>query len=856
MTTSAAEQTASRVFVSYSHDSRVHEDRVLALADRLREDGIDAVLDQYDTAPPDGWPMWMDREIQKADFVALVCTDVYRRRVEGREEPLKGRGVLWEAKLIYNHLYQTDTAVQRFIPILMEGESPSCMPWPVRGLSYYSIDTPEGYESLYRHLTRQPRHERPVLGSVKALPAISPNSYPASLDFSTEAPPTTNLSRRNRKQMLKRVRLDWIEGVLNQSLYKIARVELDLESKADAVEQPLNAIVQIPHRAPVPVLAGTDISQIFDAHAGSLLILGEPGTGKTTLLLELARALLNRAEKDENYPIPVVFQLSSWALRRQPLAEWLVAELNERSDVPKRVARRWVDTEQIIPLLDGLDEVALDHRQACVEALNHFRRGHGLLPIAVCSRIADYEALGKKLRLQSAIVVRPLTRTQVNEYLRQGEEPLRRLRTALDEDASLWALLETPLMLWVAMLGYQHGPAERSQDCSIEERRGRLIAGFVDAMFARRSADIPYTREQTVRWLSSLATGLTRNRETVFQLENLGPHWPSTRAQRWLCRAGTVVASGVIGGPVLGLIHGLITWFMVILLTLPQASLSRTLALLSLTSRFGLEWALSWLSPALCFGFAGAFLKLRPTETIRITMTGVASRWGRAIRAGLVLGVTVWLGLCPVALWFVGDGHHLMEEPIIRELLTLSPFAAGLFKSSVIRLLAMNLGIGLIVVPLAALAGLIAGLVVLVCGKAVEARTKPNQGTRRSVRSAVISLLTLGLSGSLIGILTSGTLFKPGSTFDAAGLVLGLDYGLSCGMIVGMVAGGLFSLRHFVLRLVLWITGLAPLNYVRFLDHAKERLFLRKTGGGYIFIHRVVLEYFASLAERDTSQRP
>src|SRR5580693_2645520 len=137
MTTSAAEQTASRVFVSYSHDSRVHEDRVLALADRLREDGIDAVLDQYDTAPPDGWPMWMDREIQKADFVALVCTDVYRRRVEGREEQLKGRGVLWEAKLIYNHLYQTDTEVQRFIPILMEGVSPSCMPWPVRGLSYY-----------------------------------------------------------------------------------------------------------------------------------------------------------------------------------------------------------------------------------------------------------------------------------------------------------------------------------------------------------------------------------------------------------------------------------------------------------------------------------------------------------------------------------------------------------------------------------------------------------------------------------------------------------------------------------------------------------------------------------------------
>jgi len=46
------------------------------------------------------------------------------------------------------------------------------------------------------------------------------------------------------------------------------------------------------------------------------------------------------------------------AVRRQELGRWLVAELNERSNVPKGVAQRWVDTEQIIPLLDGLDEVA------------------------------------------------------------------------------------------------------------------------------------------------------------------------------------------------------------------------------------------------------------------------------------------------------------------------------------------------------------------------------------------------------------------------------------------------------------------------------------------------------------------
>ena len=666
MTSQGTQYTTPRVFISYSHDSCAHEDRVRDLADRLRKDGVDAVLDQYNAAPPDGWPMWMDREIEKADFVVLVCTDIYNMRVEGRDEPSRGRGVLWEAKLIYNHLYQTDTVVQRFVPILMEGAVPSYIPWPVRGLTYYQVDTAEGYEDFYRHLTGQTRHQRPLLGIVKALPVNEPQSYPASLELRTELTPPTRLDQRNRQQMLKRVRLDWIEGVLNQSLYKIVRIELDLEANAGLVEQPLSAILQTPGRDPRPVPVGTTISHIFDAHAGSLLILGAPATGKTTLLLELVRELLNRAEQDGSYPIPAVFNLSTWAARRQPIAQWLVAELNERSDVPKRVARRWVESEQVIPLLDGLDEVAVDHRQACVEAINQFRRGHGLLPIAVCSRIADYEELGTKLRLRSAVVVQPLTRLQVNEYLARGEEPVRGLRTALDDDPSLWELLETPLMLWIAMLAYRHAPMEGLHEDSIEQRRRGLLASFVDAMFKRRSADLHYSRRQTMRWLSSLASALIRNRETVFQLENLRPEWLPTRTQRWLSRVGTVAACGLAGGPILGLSFGLISWLFITLLTLRRANLTRMSALLGMTARFGQEWAIYWLSLALCFGVAGAFLELRPIETIRITVADVSSRLGRASRLGLLLGLTVWLGLCPTLLWSLGNEKELMKDSRIQ----------------------------------------------------------------------------------------------------------------------------------------------------------------------------------------------
>src|SRR3954466_14825160 len=107
-----------RVFISYSHDGREHEDRILFLANRLRQDGVDAIIDQYFSNPPHGWPHWTDREIQKADFVILVCTETYLKRVEGREQPGKGRGVLWESDLIYNLLYEQNPDVKRFIPFL------------------------------------------------------------------------------------------------------------------------------------------------------------------------------------------------------------------------------------------------------------------------------------------------------------------------------------------------------------------------------------------------------------------------------------------------------------------------------------------------------------------------------------------------------------------------------------------------------------------------------------------------------------------------------------------------------------------------------------------------------------------
>jgi len=159
------------VFISYSHDSADHADRVLAFADRLRVEGVDAILDQYESAPPEGWPRWMEHHLDHADWVLMVCTETYLRRVKGEEEPGKGLGVKWEGNLIYNRIYNADVHNGKFIPVLFEDGRVEHIPTPVQGVTRYRIDTPEGHEELYRCLTNQPRITKPVLGKLITLPA-------------------------------------------------------------------------------------------------------------------------------------------------------------------------------------------------------------------------------------------------------------------------------------------------------------------------------------------------------------------------------------------------------------------------------------------------------------------------------------------------------------------------------------------------------------------------------------------------------------------------------------------------------------------------------------------------------------
>jgi hypothetical protein len=223
---------------------------------------------------------------------------------------------------------------------------------------------------------------------------------------------------KNRQAILNKVRNFWVKGVLETSLHDQVLIELGLEERADAVVSSWNMELATAGEAQKPLPKGTKVISIFDqlGEGRTLLILGEPGAGKTTTLLELTRDLLNRAEQGLDYRIPVVFNLSSWAGKRQTIADWLVAELSSKYQVPKEIGQDWVKKQELLLLLDGLDEVKAEHRESCVAALNDFHQNYAP-EMVVCSRIQDYSALSNRLNFQSAVYLRSLTPEQARHYL-------------------------------------------------------------------------------------------------------------------------------------------------------------------------------------------------------------------------------------------------------------------------------------------------------------------------------------------------------------------------------------------------------------------------------------------------------
>ncbi len=365
--------------------------------------------------------------------------------------------------------------------------------------------------------------------------------------------------QQSRVIILKSLRKAYTDE-LGASLQGMARIALGLHERFD-LTHPARLSPWLPSQLERILPDGTTIVDAYDQAGNGLLILGEPGVGKSTLLYDLAQALLSQAEQDEQHLLPVILNLSAWATRRLPLEKWLVEELQRRYLIPRQQSQRWVQQTKLLLLLDGLDEVAASARGACIKAINTYQSEH-LVPLVVCSRREEYQAMSEQFTLQSAVIVQPLSSEQVKDYLAKAGEALAAVQTAMNTNPVLQELLTTPLMLSVVTLTYKDKAVkDLPQFGSPEEQQRQVFERYItQALEKKRERPWYYASQPTRKWLSLLAQQMQQRGLTEFYLEYLDLSWLSTRRAQVLSHWFGGLVGGLGCGLFVGLIGGLVGW--------------------------------------------------------------------------------------------------------------------------------------------------------------------------------------------------------------------------------------------------------------------------------------------------------
>ena len=201
----------------------------------------------------------------------------------------------------------------------------------------------------------------------------------------------------------RRTRQDFLDEVKREALARLAQsihtgtLNIRKERQPDQVARRWDGEVKIPQHQRTPLGPDTRIVDLLDEEvvAGKLLILGAPGSGKTTALLEVALELITRAEDDGSQPMPFLCNLSSWREDGRALAAWLVDYLRVKYGVRKDHGHTWQNERLLIPLLDGLDEVVPEHQEACLAAINGFQQELRPRKIIVCCRLSEYRTTAR-----------------------------------------------------------------------------------------------------------------------------------------------------------------------------------------------------------------------------------------------------------------------------------------------------------------------------------------------------------------------------------------------------------------------------------------------------------------------------
>ncbi len=600
-----------------------------------------------------------------------------------------------------------------------------------------------------------------------------------------------------------------------------------------------------------------------------LVVLGGPGTGKTTLAVQLLRDLLATRDQHPDEPVPVLLSVADWDTDVHPdLRDWLAVRLTQdypalrAPDLGPGIPATLAARGHILPVLDGLDEMPPSAQAAVITALN---RSLGDGQLILTSRTTEYATATADAGdvLTSALVIepRPLTGAHAATYLKRclPQEPgpawqriLADLRAAPNRrDSPATAMAETaatPLGLWLLRTVYVTSRADPAPLMDPDRfpdpaaLRAHLFDQLIPALIAARrpSADPadpfrPRRRHdpgQARQWLGYLAHTMA--------------HPPAgsepTRDFAWwrlghLTRSFTDSARLALG-LVLGLVAALGVGLLVVLvIMIGFAAGQANVGWLVIMPAFGLAFgAFSGLAVVLVVmmssrtwsaekpAFADLRLRGRGTSLVRILV-------GRlAIALAVVLAVVLVLpSVITVVLWLVAV--LALGLPVGPE----DELAVWLADGLMIGL-PLGLMIGL---PIGLSIGLAVGLTKWVEVPArAERATTPVTSWRADralhlVRIAVLALvagLAVGLAYGLTEVATAGMM-----SFGVSVLVAGIAFGHHHAWLVYLMA------TYRLAR-----AGHLPRKLMPFLEDAHRLGLLRAVGPHYQFRHADLHDYLAA----------
>ncbi|MEV0131612.1 hypothetical protein AB0H83_24510 [Dactylosporangium sp. NPDC050688] len=585
-----------------------------------------------------------------------------------------------------------------------------------------------------------------------------------------------------------------------------------------------------------------------------IVVLGQPGAGKTGALLTLLLDALAARQADRAQPVPVLLSLGGWD-PATPLLQWAATTIARdygtavRGTGPVRVMAELLRRERIALFLDGLDELPERSRGAALRAIDDQAVG---LRVVLTSRPDEYAAALDDGQLGAAAVVEllPTDPASVEGFLVTGRIGPRRaawqaVATYLrDHPGSVAATaLNTPLALALARQTYaaDGDPTELIAEDRFPDERAllrHLIGRFVDQAYPDRDA-----RDDALFWLSWIARRVDRHPDVAW--------W---RIPQWLRNRG----HGVFYGLAAGLAAGLLVTVITAALDWPGRTVPLTAAV-NTGLLVGLVVAVT----------AGSAVTAVVSDPRLLRMPAAGPPRGAPDppprQAAPVHGPRVFVAQRPGLHTFTAIGDALGDAArvawTVAWILALTAaigFAFAGFGQGVVNAVMYGVAAGVVALPAAFVATVLAATVVNLSTRSLtdSSATTPDHSYAgdRAVNAVYATLVVAAGATLTAGLLAAGWLgHLPG--LDWLGLdgrfvtwlllTVGVGGGVTAALAMGLATRAVPALKFA--ELVLWLRHGRRPHFRSLLDTALDRQVVRQAGAVYQFRHATIRDYLAGL---------